>query len=96
MPPKILALAISSCESEKLLKERVTPTITSESIVKEVFSPKKWASTVHAALLVVECPEGYSGCAGVISSGVQVGSPTVAGFPSVSPNGIAVTGLQAT
>src|SRR5689334_9479881 len=39
-----------------------------------VFSPKTAASTTAAAPLTVEWPDGYSGCAGVGISGVQVGS----------------------
>jgi hypothetical protein len=37
---------------------------------------------------------GYSGWLGVASSGVQVGSPMVSGFPSLSPPGMANCGRQ--
>jgi hypothetical protein len=39
-------------------------------------------------------PLGYSGYAGVSNSGVQSGSATVAGLPSVSARLTAVTGRQ--
>jgi hypothetical protein len=61
MTPNTRASVISSRAAEKLVNERVTPSITSESRVKELFSPKKAASTVAAALLVVEWPERYTG-----------------------------------
>src|SRR5437762_2113747 len=96
MPAKMRASLISSRAAEKLEKDRTTPSITSESVLKEVPLPKMLASTVAAAPLTVEWPEGYSGKAGVVSSGVQLGSAVVSGLPSVSASGIAVTGRQKT
>ena len=65
-------------------------------MMKCLFSPKKLASTTAAAPLTVEWPDGYSGCAGVAKSGIHEGSGLVAGLPSVSARGIAVTGRQKT
>src|ERR1700693_3442903 len=65
-------------------------------MLKDVLLPKSLASTVAAAPLTVECPDGYSGKAGVVSRGVQVGSAGVSALPSVSASGIAVTGRQKT
>jgi len=96
MPAKTRAFLTSSSESEKLLKERVTPIMRSLSMIKWRFSPKKLASTTAAAPLTVEWPDGYSGWFGVAKSGIQEGSGLVAGFPSVSASGIAVTGRQET
>src|SRR3954468_7752134 len=42
-----------------------------------------------------ECPDGYSGCAGVANSGVHAGSSTVFGSPSLA-SAMAVTGRQKT
>src|SRR5258706_13902789 len=89
------AFLISSRAWVKLVKERTTPSITSESILNDVASPKKFASTLPAAPLMQEWPEGYSGCGGVTSSGVQA-SASVPALPSVAANGIAVTGRQKT
>lgn len=49
-----------------------------------------------AAPLMLECPDGYSGCAGVANSGAQHASGIVAALPSVSASGIAVIGRQKT
>ena len=65
-------------------------------MLKVVPLPKVLARTVAAAPLRLEWPEGYSGWAGVIRSGVQLGSAVVSGLPSVSASGIAVTGRQKT
>ena len=78
MPPKTLASAISATTAEKLGKLRV-PDLTSDVTVRAVLSPNLAANMYAAAPLTVECPEGYSGCAGVpvgkkFSHGVQVGS----------------------
>src|SRR5690348_7223158 len=57
--------------------------------------PSRW-STVRAKPVVTHAwLAGYSGWLGVLTSGVHVGSGTVAGFPSVSPARIAVYGRQA-
>src|SRR6476646_7812072 len=96
MPAKIRAFFTSSSDSEKLRKERLTPIRRSLSRVKRSLSPKKLASTLAAAPLTVEWPDGYSGCAGVAKSGIHAGSEIVAELPSVSARGIAVTGRQKT
>jgi hypothetical protein len=81
MPPKTRASAISATTAEKLGKLRV-PDLISEVTVTAVLSPNLAANMYAAAPLTVECPEGYSGCAGVpdgkkSSQGVQVGSESV-------------------
>src|SRR6267142_6337085 len=98
MPAKMRAFLISSSTSEKLPYEQITPAISgaSELTLKLVFSPKDCESILLAAPLTHEWPEGYSGWFGVMSSEVKDRSAVVAGFPSVSPNGIAVTGRQKT
>src|SRR5688572_26089835 len=57
-------------------------------------SPNISISTVAIALLLVECPETYSGCGGVGNSGAQSGSASVRSLPSLSPLRIAVRGRQ--
>jgi hypothetical protein len=54
--------------------------------------PKKAESTAAPEALIVLCAPGYEGSAAVTARGVQVGSPTVAGLPSVSARRMAVTG----
>ena len=56
--------------------------------------PKKRLNTSAAATPSTACAEWWSGIGGVVTSGVQSGSPTVAGLPSTSPCWIAVTGRQ--
>jgi hypothetical protein len=60
------------------------------SSVKGTLSvPKKASRAVTTAVLWQACAEGYSGKFGVVASGVQLGSATVFGLPSVSASGIA-------
>ena len=80
IPAKTRASFTSKTAREKLGKDRQTPGTLSESIRKDVLSPKKWASTEAADALTVEWPEAYSGCAGVPpKSGVQSTSTSVVG-----------------
>src|SRR5437763_8791262 len=51
-------------------------------VLKPALLPKNSVSTSAAAALVMQWPERYSGCGGVGTSGVQVGSGTVSGLPS--------------
>src|ERR1700682_3052369 len=99
MPAKTRAFAISFTAAVKLEKERV-PARTSDVTENAVFSPNAAARIDAADPLTVECPEGYSGCGGVpvvaSSNGVQSASTSVAGFPSMSPDRIAVMGRQKT
>src|ERR1700756_550541 len=97
MPPKTRALAISVVASVKLANERIFPGSVSESILNAVFCPNAAARINAAEPLTVECPDGYSGCAGVppgkkSSQGIQVGSESAGMIPSR----IAVIGLQKT
>src|SRR5229473_7772731 len=99
MPPKTRALAISATASEKLANERNFPGFgfVSESTLNVVFSPNAAARTKAAEPLTVECPEGYSGCAGVppgkkSSQGIQAGSESA----GVNPSRIALIGRQKT
>ena len=94
MPPKTRAFLISAAAEEKFENDRVTPIMPYELTVNAVFSPKRLASTTVAALLTVEWALGYSGCGGVAMRGVQDGSTSVAGFPSVSASRIDVIGRQ--
>jgi hypothetical protein len=88
------AFLTSSMAAEKLPKERFTPSNESEVMLKRVFSPRRFESTAAAAPLKHEWADGYSGCGGIGSSGVHVGSAEVSGFPSLSARGMAVIGLQ--
>src|SRR5258708_15952091 len=56
-------------------------------------APKYLDTTSVSAEVQNACAEGYSGWF-TVNSGVQVGSGSVSGFPSVSARGIAVRGLQ--
>src|SRR5207342_3478317 len=56
--------------------------------------PRPHRNVAAAAADRTLCVEGYSGCSGVGSKGIQLASGTVAGLPSISPRGIAVTGRQ--
>src|ERR1700690_1385072 len=56
-----------------------------------------WKYLAVASIIALEknpCAEGYSGWF-TVSRGVQLGSGSVSGLPSVSARGIAVRGLQA-
>ena len=72
MPPNTRASLISASTDEKLANVRV-PGLTSDVSVTAVSSPKAAAKTKAAAPLTVECPEGYSGWAGVPAG--KVGAP---------------------
>ena len=96
MPAKMRAFFTSSSADAKLLNDRTTPGIWSDSMVKCVLSPKRFASTAAAAPLRHEWADGYYGCAGVAKRGIHVGSSFVAGLPSVAARGMAVTGRQNT
>src|SRR3954447_8426032 len=84
----------SSAASVKLWNERSTPGTALEVAVKEKSLPYVDASTLAAAALIVPCAPGYDGSGAVGDSGVQFGSATVSGLPSVSAARIAVTGRQ--
>jgi hypothetical protein len=60
----------------------------------DVVGPKNRLRTAAAAAPSTLCAESWSGIGGVVTSGVQVGSAVVFGFPSVSAVRIAVTGRQ--
>src|SRR5687767_7044053 len=62
--------------------------------VKRVSSPSSAAAMASMAPEIVEWPERYSGCEGVVPSGLQDGSAVVAGLPSSSACGIACSGRQ--
>ena len=57
-------------------------------------SPNNNWRIVDMALLFVECPDGYSGCGGVGSSGSQLPLPVVLSLPSSAPLLIAGIGRQ--
>src|SRR5262249_46669617 len=83
----------SSAADWKLANDRSTPGSASE-LVTNGSPPNNRVRTVAAAPLKVLWPEMYSGNGGVAISGSQLGSAAVAGLPSVSASGIAVTGRQ--
>src|SRR5215208_2176121 len=64
------------------------------SMTKPGASPKLDLSTATIAPLFDACPDGYSGCGGVATSGRQARSPTVALLASASPLAIAACGRQ--
>jgi hypothetical protein len=66
--------ASSATASGKPAKDRITPGIAGDSRANRLSSPKSAASTVAAALPMVEWPDEYSGKAGVTSNGDQSGS----------------------
>jgi hypothetical protein len=59
-----------------------------------LFVPKKSRSVLAIALPKALSPEGCSGYGGLLISGSQVGSASVAGLPSLSASRIAVIGRQ--
>ena len=63
-----------------------------ENVTRSV--PKNRVNTRAAAPPSMLWPESYSGVAPVAIRGVHVGSPSVLGFPSVSPRRTAVSGRQ--
>src|SRR5258705_1174172 len=100
MPRNPLASAIPDTPAEKLEKDRVTARIA-DVTVNAVLSPNMAARMYAAEPLTVECPDGYSGCAGVpegkaSSHGIHPESGSVLAFPSLSPARIAVMGRQKT
>src|SRR5688500_18899565 len=64
------------------------------TIGRSRWSPNNSARTVAIALLLVECPDPYSGCCGVGNSGVQAGSAAVRTLSSTPPLRIAALGRQ--
>ena len=94
MPAHTRALWMSASASENDEKDLMVPGSVSESIVNDVSSPKTVARRCEAAPLSGECPDGYSGWAGVVPrNGVHVGSAP-AGVPSGPDCWIAVTGAR--
>src|SRR5262245_1941299 len=95
IPPSRRLREFSSAAAEKLANERVTPGRSGVVEVKPMSSVRKNpARAAAAAAPYALCPDEYDGCAGVASSGVQVGSAAVSALPSVSAARIAVTGRQ--
>src|SRR6267143_4454873 len=92
MPPKIRLRPASWGDCVKLVKLRVTPGSVKAPVLKAVLLPKVAARIVAAAELKVEWPETYSGCDGVMRSGVQVPSTVVAALLSKSALWIASIG----
>src|SRR5436309_1642272 len=88
------AFFTSSSASVKLRNERDTPSKRSLVTSKRVCSPNSFARIVVAAPLTHEWPDGYSGCAGVAKSGVQVASVVVAALPTSAVSRMAVIGRQ--
>src|SRR5262245_32184118 len=106
MPPQTRASMTSLSASEKRSKVLGVGDLLL-GIVNSILSvPKKFCSVWTMALLAQEWAEGWSGNGGVASgggamtgvagsnSGVQLGSASVAGLPSVSASRIAVIGRQ--
>ena len=93
-PAHTRALLDSMGKSEKRANVRGLPGNVGDSMMKGNSSPNTDVSTTAPAAETMVCAAGYSGCGGVARSGVQVGSGSVAGLPSVSAAGMAVTGRQ--
>src|SRR6478752_5818569 len=94
MPPQIRAPRTSLSASEKRAKVRVVCELLLKASKAILSVPKKAWSVLTIAPDTQLWPDGWSGNAGVASSGVHVGSATVAGLPSVSARRIAVIGRQ--
>src|ERR1700757_2997519 len=92
--------------SENRSKLRVVQDLLLNALKPILSVPKKFSSVCTNALVAQACPEGWSGKAGVTSSGgwqtdvagsnsgTHIGSALVAGVPSVSASRIAVIGRQ--
>ena len=86
--------AFLSSLREALVRRR-TPGRSSDPAENGIRSePRNQASTTAAAPLKVLCPDVYSGNGGVASNGIQDGSGSVAGLPSVAASWMAVIGLH--
>jgi hypothetical protein len=74
--PAYVRLSPASIPAARKLGYERTPTSGApcELALKGKLVPRKVSSTYTATPVLAWCPEGYSGCAGVDSSGVQVGS----------------------
>src|SRR5258706_6354266 len=94
MPPQTRASSTSLSASEKRENERVVWELLLNALKATLSVPKNAWSVLTMALETQLWPDGCSGKAGVASSGVQVGSATVAGFPSLSASRIAGIGRQ--
>src|SRR5688572_20569027 len=96
MPEEMRASITSSTPSLNVVHWRGKPGLVGlvARIVTPGLSPNSNDSIVAIALLLVECPERYSGCGAVGNSGVHAGSPTVSSFPSRWPLRIAAWGRQ--
>src|SRR4051812_13752462 len=85
----------TSCASSRVLRSSCTVLVTVLLTIKVKCDLPKYCVRESATAPVKQpCAEGYSGCAGVLASGVQLGSGAVAGFPSIPPLRMAVTGRQ--
>src|SRR4051794_826564 len=85
----------SSAAAQKLGNRRFTPGRPSDVVSNLISSvPKNSARTVAAAPLKLLCPDVYDGNDGVVRSGSQFGSGSVAGLWSLSASRIAWTGRQ--
>src|SRR5688500_20060809 len=94
LPPHTLALFPSARACAMLVYVRSGRPVV---VRVNVWPSLKWRSrTVAAAPFRLGWPAGYSGCDGVLTRGSQSTSGMVAGLPSVSARGIAVTDRQVT
>src|SRR5262245_10654103 len=93
-PTHTRASMISLIAAEKRLKLLVEFERLLKALNDTLSVPKKFCSVFTTAPLIHVWPDGCSGNGGVASSGVQFGSATVSGFPSLSASWIAVIGRQ--
>src|SRR5258706_1241610 len=94
IPPQMRAARTSLSAPEKRVKLRVVCELLLNALKAILSVPKNAWSVLTMALDTQLWPDGCSGKGGVASNGVQVGSATVAGFPSLSASRIAGIGRQ--
>src|SRR5580704_13397085 len=81
MPPQTRLSPACCADSSKLVKSNVTQGKLGDVAANPVSAPKKLFRTSAAAWLKTAWPATYSGNAGVVSSGVHVGSWLIAELP---------------
>src|SRR6478752_10376281 len=94
MPPQTRASRTSLIIWEIREKLRVVWELLLNALKATLSVPKNAWRVLPIAPTSQLWPDGWSGKAGVASSGVHIGSATVAGLPSVSARRIAVIGRQ--
>src|SRR5262245_56141142 len=96
MPEYTRASMTSSRPSLKVYQWRTNPGFV--ELVASITNPGA-SSNINARMnaiapLLAVCPDGYAGCDGVGTRGLQPGRPDVASLPSSPPRASATCGLQ--